>query len=240
MSNEDTSLKQVVKPIYEQIESWDYEIQELPEKEKFMLDGVTPRVMVKGILQKAETLNQNKRVYPREILKREIDNYQKLIQEKRAFGELDHPEASVIELKNVSHVVRKTWWEGDDVYGLVEILNTPAGRVAREIINAGLTLGISSRGVGSTRNEGGVDVVQEDFMLICWDLVSEPSTPGAFLFKENKEGGLKRSLAENAFKNWGVDIKDEIYYDGLVKDQQKLNLCKNANSIIEFYNKIKG
>jgi hypothetical protein len=596
MSNEDNSLKQVVKPIYEQIESWNYELEELPKSERFMLDGVTPRVMVSGILQKAETLNQNKRVYPMAILKREVDNYQKLIEEKRAFGECvdretsictvkygwksiadvkegeliytinlennniqiepvlyktdrehkgdvihiynksgtidmvltedhkmliydrkgnpfyikaselekmfleknpvinkwsirgsgkwvsenssefsvpdsnlpsfnsldwmaflgiwlsegsvqgskggklgnkvvihqkkedekskirsllsrmkmpfresnfksgkvdfiihdeglhsflyplgnsstkyipyefkqwddnhlrvlldwlllgdgknrkcpkgnlieeyasvskklaqdvreimfklgktsslisykpkdrliegrviksenskkmniaaghrskgayldmrslsierksfndrvycvttgngnwlaqrngkmfwtgncDHPEASVIELKNVSHVIRKTWWEGNDLYGRVEVLNTPAGKVVREIINAGLTLGISSRGVGSTRNEGGVDVVQEDFMLICWDFVSEPSTPGAFMFKESKEPAISRTLAESAFRNWGVDIKDKVYYDGLVEDQHNLNLCKNANSIIEFYNKIKG
>ena len=144
-------------------------------------------LMMKGILQKAETLNQNGRVYPRAILEREIRNYQKFIKENRALGELDHPDSSVVELKNASHTVREAYMEGDIVYGTVEILNTPSGKILQSLVESGITLGISSRGVGSTRSKGDMQIVQDDFQLICWDFVSEPSTPGAFMMKEGKE-----------------------------------------------------
>ena len=144
-------------------------------------------LMMKGILQKAETLNQNGRVYPREILAREIRNYQKFIQENRALGELDHPDSSVVELKNASHIIREARMEGDIVYGTVEILNTPSGKILQSLVETGITLGISSRGVGSTKSRGDLQIVQEDFQLICWDFVSEPSTPGAFMMKEGKQ-----------------------------------------------------
>ena len=144
-------------------------------------------LMMKGILQKAETLNQNGRLYPRAILEREIRNYQKFIKENRALGELDHPDSSVVELKNASHTVREAYMEGDIVYGTVEILNTPSGKILQSLVESGITLGISSRGVGSTRSKGDMQIVQDDFQLICWDFVSEPSTPGAFMMKEGKE-----------------------------------------------------
>ncbi len=144
-------------------------------------------LMMKGILQKAETLNQNGRIYPRAILEREIRNYQKFIKENRALGELDHPDSSVVELKNASHTVREAYMEGDIVYGTVEILNTPSGKILQSLVESGITLGISSRGVGSTRSKGDMQIVQDDFQLICWDFVSEPSTPGAFMMKEGKE-----------------------------------------------------
>ncbi len=148
--------------------------------------GGGPLIM-KGILQKAETLNQNGRVYPKVILEREIRNYQKFIKENRALGELDHPDSSVVELKNASHIIKEAHMEGNIVYGTVEILNTPSGRVLQSLVESGVTLGISSRGVGSTRSEGNTQVVQDDFQLICWDFVSEPSTPGAFMMKEGRE-----------------------------------------------------
>ena len=144
-------------------------------------------VMMKGILQKAETLNQNGRVYPKIILEREIINYQKFIKENRALGELDHPDSSVVELKNSSHIIREAYMEGNIVYGTVEILNTPSGKILQSLVESGVTLGISSRGVGSTRTEGNMQIVQDDFQLICWDFVSEPSTPGAFMMKEGRE-----------------------------------------------------
>lgn len=144
-------------------------------------------LMMKGILQKAETLNQNGRIYPRAILEREIRNYQKFIKENRALGELDHPDSSVVELKNASHTVKEAYMEGDIVYGTVEILNTPSGKILQSLVESGITLGISSRGVGSTRSKGDMQIVQDDFQLICWDFVSEPSTPGAFMMKEGKE-----------------------------------------------------
>lgn len=144
-------------------------------------------LIMKGILQKAETLNQNGRVYPRVILEREIRNYQKFIQENRALGELDHPDSSVVELKNASHTIKEAYMEGNVVYGTVEILNTPSGKILQSLVESGITLGISSRGVGSTKSEGNMQIVQDDFQLICWDFVSEPSTPGAFMMKESKE-----------------------------------------------------
>ena len=144
-------------------------------------------MMMKGILQKAETLNQNGRVYPKIILEREIRNYQKFIKENRALGELDHPDSSVVELKNSSHIIREAHIEGNIVYGTVEILNTPSGKILQSLVESGVTLGISSRGVGSTNSEGNMQIVQDDFQLICWDFVSEPSTPGAFMMKEGKE-----------------------------------------------------
>ena len=144
------------------------------------------KVMLSGIIQRANTLNQNGRVYPRPILEREIMNYQKMIRENRALGECDHPDSSVVELKNVSHIIREAYIQGDDVYGKIEILDTPSGKIIQSLIESGVTLGISSRGVGSTVAQGGNQVEQDDFQLICFDMVSEPSTPGAFMLKEHK------------------------------------------------------
>ena len=142
---------------------------------------------MKGVLQKADTLNQNGRVYPLPILEREIRNYQKFIKESRALGECDHPDSSVVELKNASHIIREAYMDGDICYGSVELLDTPAGKILQSLVESGVTLGISSRGVGSTKSEGDYQVVQDDFQLICWDFVSEPSTPGAFMMKEGVE-----------------------------------------------------
>ena len=144
------------------------------------------KIMLRGILQKCDTLNQNGRIYPKTILEREVLNYQKFIEENRALGECDHPDSSVVELKNVSHIVRDAKMDGDNVVGVIEILNTPSGDILQSLIKAGVTLGISSRGVGSTVKEGNCQVVQDDFQLICFDMVSEPSTPGAFMLREGK------------------------------------------------------
>lgn len=145
------------------------------------------KYIMKGILQKANTLNQNGRIYPMDLLEREVRNYQKFIAENRALGELDHPDSSVVELKNASHIVREAYMQGDVCYGTVEVLDTPSGKILKSLVDSGVTLGISSRGVGSTRKEGDYQVVQDDFQLICWDFVTEPSTPGAFMMKEGKE-----------------------------------------------------
>jgi hypothetical protein len=144
------------------------------------------KVMMKGLLQKADTLNQNGRIYPMNVLEREVRNYQKFIIENRALGELDHPDSSVVNLKNVSHIVREAYVENGNVFGVVEILNTPSGQILQSLVESGVKLGISSRGVGSTRKQGEYYVVQDDFQLICWDYVSEPSTPGAFMIPEGK------------------------------------------------------
>lgn len=166
-------------------------------------------LIMKGILQKAETLNQNGRVYPKAILEREIRNYQKFIKENRALGELDHPDSSVVELKNASHNIKEAYMEGNIVYGTVEILNTPSGKILQSLVESGVTLGISSRGVGSTKSQGDMQIVQDDFQLICWDFVSEPSTPGAFMMKEGKE--VSPQFINNVFNK--TDRIDRIFND---------------------------
>jgi len=150
------------------------------------------KLIVKGVLQRAEAKNQNGRVYPREILEREAKKYTKeFIGQRRAMGELDHPESSVVNLQNVSHNVREMHWEGDNLLGTVEVLGTPSGNILKELFKSGIKLGISSRGMGSveTVNEDNGDQsqeVQDDFELIAFDFVSNPSTHGAFLHPTNE------------------------------------------------------
>jgi len=145
-----------------------------------------PLVMT-GILQKADTLNRNGRVYPYDILKREADKYMELVENHTAGGELDHPDSAVVSLANVSHRISEMWWQGKDLYGKVIIAEeTPAGKILKGLLKSGFMLGISSRGVGSVKSQGDQDIVQEDFELIAFDFVSSPSTPGAYLFKEGK------------------------------------------------------
>ena len=168
------------------------------------------KIVLKGILQKSETVNQNGRIYPRAILEREIRNYQKFIQENRALGECDHPDSSVVELKNVSHIIREAYIDGDTVYGSVELLDTPCGKILQSLVESGVKLGISSRGVGSTKRQGEYNIVQDDFQLICWDFVSEPSTPGAFVMREGKELIAEEDL--NSFFN-NSDKVDRIFND---------------------------
>ena len=165
------------------------------------------KIVMKGILQKADTLNQNGRIYPQIILEREVRNYQKFIAENRALGECDHPDSSVVELKNVSHIVREAYMDGDVCYGVVELLDTPAGKILQSLVESGVTLGISSRGVGSTKRDGDYDIVQDDFQLICWDFVSEPSTPGAFVMREGRQ--VKRSDLDKVFNR--TDRIDRIF-----------------------------
>tara|TARA_Y100000034_G_scaffold128727_1_gene183877 strand:+ start:933 stop:1526 length:594 start_codon:yes stop_codon:yes gene_type:complete len=147
------------------------------------------KLILTGKLQAADQKNGNGRVYPEKILQREIKNYEKLIRERRSLGELDHPEDSVVNLKNASHLVRRVWWDGKDVMGVVEVLSTPSGKILQSLIESGVKLGISSRGLGSTKEKGGKTIVQDDFQLVCFDFVSEPSTTGAFMIKERKESG---------------------------------------------------
>jgi len=147
------------------------------------------KLIVSGVLQRAESKNQNGRVYPREILMREAKKYTKeFINQKRAMGELDHPESAVVNLKNVSHNVSEMWWEGQNLLGKVEVLSTPAGNILKELFKAGIKLGISSRGMGSVSesSEGDTVEVQKDFELIAFDFVSNPSTHGAFMHPMNE------------------------------------------------------
>jgi|TARA_R100000030_G_scaffold62874_1_gene47644 hypothetical protein len=154
------------------------------------------KVIVQGVLQRAGAKNQNGRVYPKDILAREVKKYKEVqIAERRALGELDHPESSVVNLQNVSHNVLDAYFEGDDVIGKVEILSTPSGNILKELLKAGIKLGISSRGLGSVRSVDENTVsVEDDFELICWDFVSNPSTHGAFMAPVNE--GVNKNVSE--------------------------------------------
>lgn len=143
-------------------------------------------IILSGVMQRADMRNGNGRVYPHAILEREMTNYKKLVQERRALGELDHPDQSVINLRNVSHLVTEVWWNGKDVMGKIQVLSTPSGQVLKELINANVKIGISSRGTGSVRESKGDTIVEDDFQLICFDMVSEPSTHGAFMSPKNE------------------------------------------------------
>ena len=158
----------------------------LPEQISESMKENNGKLIVKGVLQRADTKNQNGRVYPKEILMREAKKYfQNFIGQKRAMGELDHPESSVVNLANVSHNITEMTWNGDDLVGTVEVLGTPAGNILKELFKSGIKLGISSRGMGSveTMNEDeDSQEVQDDFELIAFDFVSNPSTHGAFMY----------------------------------------------------------
>ena len=145
------------------------------------------KLVVKGVLQRAEAKNQNGRVYPRAILMRESKKYdENFVKQNRALGELDHPDSSVVNLQNVSHNVLGMDWDGDDLVGEVEVLSTPSGNILKELFQSGIKLGISSRGLGSVKEKGDVNEVQDDFELIAFDFVSNPSTHGAFLHPTNE------------------------------------------------------
>lgn len=165
-------------------------------------------VVLSGILQKADTENRNGRVYPYEILKREVDKYNEVVKDSRGLGELDHPDSAVVSLANSSHRVVKMWWEGKTLYGTVELTYTPSGDILKGLLKSGVKLGISSRGIGSVKKQNGNDVVQEDFELIAFDFVSSPSTPGAYLFKESKNWGLTKLTNEHIKVIKTSDLKD--------------------------------
>ena len=164
------------------------------------------RLVVKGILQRAQIKNQNGRVYPKEVLIRESAKYQEnFIKERRALGELDHPESSVVNLQNVSHNVVEMHWEGDDLVGTIEVLPTPNGNILKELFKANIRLGISSRGMGTVNKslKEDADVVQDDFELIAFDFVSNPSTRGAFMFPTgNLQEGVKGVVQNPITHKW--------------------------------------
>ena len=142
--------------------------------------------IVEGILATCEVKNGNGRFYSRELWEREMESYKELIDENRAMGELDHPEDSVVNLKNVSHNITDYWWDGDNVMGKIEILPTPSGNILKALIESGITVGVSSRGMGSLKPIGEVQEVQDDFQLLCWDFVSTPSNPGSYMHLVNE------------------------------------------------------
>ena len=146
----------------------------------------TGNLMVEGILATAEVKNGNGRYYSKGLWDREMDKYNELIEQRRSMGELDHPESTVVNLKNVSHLISDYWWDGDNVMGKIEILPTPSGNILKELIKSGVTVGVSSRGMGSLEQNGSVMEVQDDFELLCWDFVSTPSNPGSYMTTLNE------------------------------------------------------
>jgi hypothetical protein len=144
-------------------------------------------MFITGKLQEGDTVNGNMRKYPAEIMEREVKKYTEMVKDNRALGELDHPDSSIINLANVSHMVIDIWMEGPSVMGKCKVLDTPSGQILRSLVDAGVKIGISSRGMGSVSEQQGMTIVEDDFQLICFDIVSEPSTPGAFMgLSENK------------------------------------------------------
>ena len=169
------------------------------EKRRVREEGA---VFLSGCMQMSETKNGNGRVYPHNILVREVNNYKKLVKERRALGELDHPESATVNLANCSHLITEIWMEDNKCMGKLEILNTPPGRVLKELVNAGVKLGISSRGMGSVKESKGQTIVEDDFQLICFDMVSEPSTPGAYMNKDsNVDASINLYLKEEKDNN---------------------------------------
>ena len=167
-------------------------------EKKYVANG---GMILTGKLQEAEIENGNRRVYPKKILEREMKNYMMLVKENRALGELDHPDDSVINLKNASHMVTDAWWDGNNVMGKVKVLNTPSGKILQQLVNDGVKLGISSRALGSVNESEGKTMVQEDLQLICFDFVSEPSTPNAYMaLKEAKNIRIETDIFDKKYR----------------------------------------
>ena len=180
------------------------------------------KLLVNGVLQRADAKNQNGRVYPEDILKREANKYMdNFVKQRRAMGELDHPESSVVNLKNVSHNIVDMGWDGKDLVGTVEILPTPSGNILRDLLQSGILLGISSRGLGSVKKDmrEGADVVQDDFDLIAFDFVSNPSTQGAFMYPQGKiNESVDQKIIINPYRNVERlihNILSELYFQTL-------------------------
>ena len=176
----------------------------LTEAEKrFVKEG---GMMLTGKLQEAEVQNGNGRVYPRPVLEREVKRYAQVVEDRRALGELDHPDSSIVNLANVSHMITDVWMDGPAVMGKCKVLDTPSGQILKALVNSGVKIGISSRGMGSVREQMGKTIVEDDFQLICFDIVSEPSTPNAFMaLSESKL--MNEQVAKN---NKIVNLMNEI------------------------------
>jgi hypothetical protein len=166
-------------------------------------------MFITGKLQEGGVLNGNQRLYPEGIMEREVKKYSEMVKDNRALGELDHPESSIINLANVSHMVIDIWMDGPAVMGKCKVLDTPAGQILRSLVDAGVKIGISSRGMGSVKEHQGKTIVEEDFQLICFDIVSEPSTPNAFM-----------ALSESKLVNEQVEKSNKIInlIDSILRD----------------------
>ena len=151
----------------------------------------TGNPIVEGILATAEVKNGNGRYYAKDLWEREVDKYKQLVKENRATGELDHPDSSIINLKNVCHIIRDIWWDNDHVMGKIEILPTVSGNILKALVENNVLVGVSSRGMGSLKPLGeGTMEVQDDFELVCFDFVSTPSNPGSWMKPINESLNL--------------------------------------------------
>lgn len=155
--------------------------------------GNNSNLLVEGILATAEVKNGNGRYYSKDLWQREIDKYMDNVKHNRALGELDHPDSSIINLKNVSHNIKKIWWDGDQVMGTIEILPTPSGNILSALFQNNIPVGVSSRGMGSLKQMGELMEVQDDFELLCWDFVSTPSNPGSYMGRLNESKTVTKS-----------------------------------------------
>ena len=176
------------------------ETQTFTAKPAKLIEGKssTGNPLVEGVLATAEVKNGNGRYYAKDLWEREIGKYMDNVKHNRALGELDHPDSSIINLKNVSHNIKKIWWDGDHVMGAIEILPTPSGNILAALFQNGIPVGVSSRGMGSLKQMGEVMEVQDDFELLCWDFVSTPSNPGSYM----KEKGMMNESKNNQYNKY--------------------------------------
>ena len=188
----------------------------LTEDEKRRVANGT--IILSGVMQMSETKNHNGRMYPHALLEREVGRYKQLVKERRALGELDHPESSVINLQNCSHLVTDIWMEGKKVMGKIEVLSTPAGKILRNLVECNIPCGISSRGMGSVTERDGATIVEDDFQLICFDMVSEPSTPGAYVSPARAKTPINMDPQINVYLNESKDSKIDNLIDSILRD----------------------
>ena len=174
----------------------------------------TGNPLVEGILATAEVKNGNGRYYAKDLWQREIDKYMESVKANRALGELDHPDSSIINLKNVSHNIKKIWWDGDHVMGVIEILPTPSGNILKALFENNIPVGVSSRGMGSLKQMGEMMEVQNDFELLCWDFVSTPSNPGSYMKEVGMMNESKTPQQINKYQKVNSVITDILCANG--------------------------
>jgi hypothetical protein len=192
------------------------ETQYFTAKPLKLVEGTVPtsNPLVEGILATCEVKNGNGRYYSRDLWEREIDKYMENVRANRALGELDHPDSSIINLKNVSHNIKKIWWDGDHVMGAIELLPTPSGNILKALFENRIPVGVSSRGMGSLKQMGDLMEVQDDFELLCWDFVSTPSNPGSYMKERGTMNESKTPQQINKYQSVNSIITDILCANG--------------------------
>jgi hypothetical protein len=192
------------------------ETQYFTAKPLKLVEGTVPtsNPLVEGILATCEVKNGNGRYYSRDLWEREIDKYMENVRANRALGELDHPDSSIINLKNVSHNIKKMWWDGDHVMGAIELLPTPSGNILKALFENKIPVGVSSRGMGSLKQMGDLMEVQDDFELLCWDFVSTPSNPGSYMKERGTMNESKTPQQINKYQSVNSIITDILCANG--------------------------